>query len=61
MFKITDPKLKWFDEGVDVILRYLRHGNDKSYRGIEPRMNKFQLTQTEGCWLDDSDDGVAFL
>ena len=46
MFKITDPKLNWLDEGVDVILRYLWHGNDESYRGIEPRMDEFQLTQT---------------
>ena len=61
MSKITDPKLKWFDDSVDVILRFLGLGNDKCYWGIEPRMNEFQLTQTEGCWFDDSDDGVAFL
>ncbi len=57
----TDPELKWFDDGVDVIFRYLGHGNDKSYRGIEPRMDKIQSLRTDWRWLEDSDNGVAFL
>ena len=61
MSQITDPELKWFDDCVDVILRYLGHGNDKGYRGIEPRMDEFQSLRTDWRWLDDRDNGVAFL
>jgi hypothetical protein len=53
--------LKWFHDGADVILRYLWQGNDKGYRGIEPRMDEFQSIQTDWRWFDDSDNGVAFL
>jgi hypothetical protein len=59
--EITDPELKWFDDGVNVIFRYLGHGNDKGYRCIEPRMDEIQSLQTNWRWLDDSDNDVAFL
>ena len=59
--KGTNPELKRFDDGIDVILWNFRNWNKKSNWCVEPRMDEFQTTWTVRCRLHDSKNTVTFL